>query len=72
MRKCLAILPVLVFLTGCSTLDAINPFAAKGPKMAELKPFKATAEARVIWRESVGKAGDYPSRFGDFRFCGGP
>jgi len=59
MRKCLAILPVLVLLTGCSTLDAINPFAAKGPKMAELKPFKATAEARVIWRESVGKAGEY-------------
>ena len=59
MRKCLAILPVLALLAGCSTLDAINPFAAKGPKMAELKPFKASAEARVIWRESIGKAEAY-------------
>ncbi len=59
MKSCLAILSVLALLTGCSTLDSINPFAAKGPKMAELKPFKATAEARVIWRESVGRGGEH-------------
>ena len=43
----------------CSSLDAINPFASKGPKMAELKPFTAAAQARVLWSESVGKSGDY-------------
>ncbi|WP_153109363.1 outer membrane protein assembly factor BamB [Propionivibrio limicola] len=46
-------------LAGCSALDAINPFASSGPKMAELKPFKATAEARVVWRDSIGKADVY-------------
>ena len=59
MRKYLAIVPLVVLLAGCSTLDAINPFSGKGPKMAELKPFKASAEARVLWRESVGKAETY-------------
>ncbi|MDR3220705.1 MAG: outer membrane protein assembly factor BamB [Candidatus Accumulibacter sp.] len=43
----------------CSSLDAINPFASKGPKMAELKPFQASVEARVAWSGSVGKGGDY-------------
>ena len=49
-----------VFLLGaCSSLDAMNPFASKGPKMAELQPFKASVEARVAWRESVGKSDLY-------------
>ncbi|MDR2614620.1 MAG: outer membrane protein assembly factor BamB [Candidatus Accumulibacter sp.] len=43
----------------CSSLDALNPFAGKGPKMVELKPFQASAQARVAWRESVGKSGAY-------------
>lgn len=59
MRRCLAVLPLVALLAGCASLDAINPFAKKGPKMAELKPFKASAEARVVWQESVGKGGDY-------------
>lgn len=46
-------------LVGCSALDFLNPFASSGPKMAELRPFTATAEARIAWQESVGKAGDY-------------
>jgi outer membrane protein assembly factor BamB len=56
---------VMIFLAAalavcaCSTLDAINPFASKKVKMAELKPFEVSAQARVIWNESVGKAGDY-------------
>lgn len=59
MRKCLAIVSLVALLAGCSTLDAINPFAGKGPKMAELKPFKASVGARVIWRESIGRAETY-------------
>ena len=59
MRRCLAVLPLVALLAGCASLDAINPFAKKGPKMAELKPFKASAETRVVWQESVGKGGDY-------------
>ncbi len=59
MKRYVAIVPLVVVLSGCATLDAINPFASKGPKMAELKPFKASAETRVIWRESVGKGETY-------------
>ena len=58
-RLVLALLPWL--LAGCSTIESLNPFAgsASGPKMAELQPIKAKAEARVVWRENVGKAEDY-------------
>lgn len=63
MRRCAALAllatTVLLSLTGCSTLESINPFASKSPKMAELQPIKATAEAHVAWRETVGKAGLY-------------
>ena len=45
--------------SACSSLDAINPFASKGPKMVDLKSFQASAQARVAWRESVGKGGGY-------------
>ncbi|MDR3299140.1 MAG: outer membrane protein assembly factor BamB [Candidatus Accumulibacter sp.] len=61
MRARLIVVSVVAALTACacSSLNAINPFASKGPKMAELKPFQATAEARVAWSESVGKGGSY-------------
>lgn len=48
-----------LLLAGCSTLEALNPFASSGPKMAELRPFTATAEARTVWQETVGKSEDY-------------
>jgi hypothetical protein len=32
-----------VVLAGCSTLDALNPFASSGPKMAELQPIETRA-----------------------------
>jgi outer membrane protein assembly factor BamB len=59
-RKFAAILLPLL-LAGCSTLESLNPFSSKssGPKVAELQPFKATADARIVWRESIGKADDY-------------
>lgn len=56
-RFVLAVLPLM--LTACSTLESLNPFSGpSGPKMAELLPFKATVDARVVWRENVGKAED--------------
>ena len=59
MRRSLVVIPLLALLAGCASLDAINPFAKKGPKMADLKPFTATAQTRVVWQESLGKSGDY-------------
>lgn len=57
----LSVLSVLV--GGCSTLsdgiNAINPFASSGPKMAVLKPFTATAETRTQWSFNAGKARGY-------------
>lgn len=47
-------------LQACSTLDALNPFSSSGKvKMAELQPFTPGAEARTVWRESVGKGDLY-------------
>ena len=48
-----------LLLGGCSSFDAINPFASSGPKMAVLQPIKATADVRIVWRESVGKSDGY-------------
>jgi len=52
-----------LLMSGCATisdgLDAINPFASSGPKMAPLPPLNATAEVRTVWSASVSKAGDY-------------
>jgi outer membrane protein assembly factor BamB len=62
MKKCLAaflLSTALLLLAGCSTLEAMNPFSSNGPKMAELQPIKATAEARIVWRENVGKSDVY-------------
>ncbi|MEF8707779.1 MAG: hypothetical protein V5B38_02365 [Candidatus Accumulibacter propinquus] len=42
-------------LAGCSTLDALNPFASSGPKMAELQPIQASAKC-VCSGNTVGKA----------------
>ncbi|MFT3847169.1 MAG: outer membrane protein assembly factor BamB [Propionivibrio sp.] len=46
-------------LTGCSTLEWLNPFADSGPKMAELQPIDTTLAAHVAWQQSVGKSGVY-------------
>lgn len=46
-------------LTGCSTLEDLNPFADSGPKMAELQPIEAKLAARIIWQQSVGESGVY-------------
>lgn len=49
----------LLVLAGCSTLEAMNPFASSGPKMAELLPITTTAEAHIAWQEKVGKSDVY-------------
>jgi len=59
MRRLLAVACASLLLAGCSTLEALNPFASSGPKMAELRPFTATAEVRTLWQDSVGKSEDY-------------
>jgi outer membrane protein assembly factor BamB len=63
MRRILVatVLPALLsaLLAGCSSFDALNPFASSGPKMAELQPIQATAQARVVWRDDVGKGKPY-------------
>ncbi|PKO87934.1 MAG: outer membrane protein assembly factor BamB [Betaproteobacteria bacterium HGW-Betaproteobacteria-10] len=63
-RRLLAIFAAAsLLLSGCASisdsLDAINPFASAGPKMAPLKPIVASAEVRQVWSFSAGKAGDY-------------
>ena len=59
MLKHLATVIMALLLAGCSTLDSINPFASSGPKMAVLQPINASVQARVVWRESVGKTDVY-------------
>ncbi|MDR0578207.1 MAG: outer membrane protein assembly factor BamB [Candidatus Accumulibacter sp.] len=58
-RVALALLAAALSVGACSTLDAINPFTGKKPKMAELKPFTPSRAARVAWSASIGKGGDY-------------
>lgn len=57
----LASMPLL--LAACSTLsdgmDAINPFASSGPKMAALTPLTASVEVKEQWSFNAGKARDY-------------
>jgi outer membrane protein assembly factor BamB len=57
------LLPLLVVaglgVAGCSSLDAINPFASSGPKMTPLTPVTAKVDMRELWSASIGKAGDY-------------
>ncbi len=56
MKRSAAVLLLASLLVACSTLDALNPFSSSGPKMASLQPIQATAEARLLWQQDVGKA----------------
>lgn len=63
MRRTTLALAALFAVSGCSTLsdavDAVNPFSGSAPKMAELEPIKASAEARTRWAIDIGKSGNY-------------
>ena len=59
-RRLLPLLAVTgLLVAGCSALDAINPFASSGPKMAPLVKFEPTVNVRESWSASIGKAGTY-------------
>lgn len=59
------LLVAAALIGGCSsmgdTLDKVNPFSKSVPKIkpAELTPIEATAQMRVLWQASVGKAGEF-------------
>jgi len=62
-------------LAGCSTVDKINPFAAAPKdKPAEVGAVAGGAQARVLWSNSVGEAGEFvfvPAVVGDSVFAAG-
>jgi outer membrane protein assembly factor BamB len=66
LRLIVLLSSVSLLISACSTLsdglDAINPFASSGPKMAALTPLTATIEVREQWSFSAGKARDYTFR----------
>ncbi len=67
-------LPLVLLMTGmlggCASIipDSLNPFASKGPKMAELTPIESSAEIREAWSYKIGKAESavfYPAVVGE-------
>ena len=48
-------------LSGCSTLDAINPFtpSKKVAQPSELQPLQTTSNAARTWQSSVGAADEF-------------
>jgi len=65
-RAAPGVLAATLLLAGCSTfsylgdsLSSLNPFARKGPKPAELTAIQTTADIKVLWSASVGKANGY-------------
>lgn len=52
---------VLALLTGCSTLNSLNPFASdeKGDQPAKLVELKGSMAVRTAWKLDIGKARGY-------------
>ncbi len=52
---------VLALMTGCSTLNSLNPFASdkKGDQPAKLVELKGSMAVRTAWKLDIGKAGSY-------------
>lgn len=75
MRTAALLLVALLGTAGCSTIDKINPFAsASRNKPAELTAIQATAQARTLWSNSVGDAGQFvftPAVVGERVFAAG-
>ena len=78
LRRILVLASASILLGGCSTIsntiDAINPFASSGPKMAPLPPFTASVELKTLWSVGAGKAGNYvfkPAVVGDAVYIAG-
>lgn len=70
-----ALLAATLLAIGCSSVDKINPFAsAPRNKPAELVSFKATAEIKTLWQNSVGSAGEFvftPAVVGERTYAAG-
>lgn len=51
----------VMLVSGCSTLDAINPFSTTVPKVkpAELGTLQASRDLRLRWQGAVGKTGEF-------------
>jgi outer membrane protein assembly factor BamB len=59
-RMMIACAAMVVFATGCSTVDKINPFAtAPKNKPAELTPIQGGIETKILWQNGVGSAGEF-------------
>src|SRR4051812_49333002 len=61
---------VLALMTGCSTLNSLNPFASKskGNQPAKLVELKGAMAVRTAWKLDIGKAHGYafsPALIGD-------
>ena len=52
---------VLALMTGCSTLNSLNPFASdkKGDQPAKLVELKGSMAVRTAWKLDIGKGMDY-------------
>ncbi|WP_312488753.1 outer membrane protein assembly factor BamB [Massilia timonae] len=52
---------VLALMTGCSTLNSLNPFASdkKGDQPAKLVELKGSLAVRTAWKLDIGKARGY-------------
>lgn len=52
---------VLALMTGCSTLNSLNPFASdkKGDQPAKLVELKGSMAVRTAWKLDIGKARSY-------------
>ena len=52
---------VLALMTGCSTLNSLNPFASdkKGDQPAKLVELKGSMAVRIAWKLDIGKAKGY-------------
>lgn len=59
MRRQFALLLLALLLSGCSALNAINPFSSSKPRIPPLAPITPTAKLTVNWQASVGPSGDY-------------
>lgn len=67
-------IPLLMVLSGCSTLSSMNPFSKNDEKNAPLPlvQFTPSMAMKVNWKSSVGNSGSYvfsPSVSGDFIFA---
>ena len=52
---------ILALMTGCSTLNSLNPFASdkKGDQPAKLVELKGSMAVRTAWKLDIGKARSY-------------